>query len=99
MAELRQLTGAAAQQQQQHEQEAGVGQGAAEAAAVQALSNVLDVNEYSARSLVDQEPALLEVKEKQLKVGRGRRAGRGVVCCPWLGSRAAHSLFVQRGVA
>lgn len=80
MAELRQLTGAAAQQQQQHEQEARVAQGAAEAAAVQALSNVLDVNEYSARSLVDQEPALLEVKEKQLKVGRHEEGeGRGVL--------------------
>lgn len=43
--------------------------GAAEAAAEQALSNVLDMNEYGARSLIDQEPALLDVTEKQLKVG------------------------------
>lgn len=80
VAELRQLTGAVAQQQQQQQQEAGVAQGAAEAAAVQALSSVLDVNEYSARSLVDQEPALLEVKEKQLKVGRQEGGeGRGLL--------------------
>jgi hypothetical protein len=46
----------------------------AEAAAVQALSAVLDVNDYSARSLVDQEPALLGVTEKQLKVCVCRRA-------------------------
>jgi hypothetical protein len=84
VAELRQLTGAAAeQQQQQHAQEAGVAQGAVEAAAVQALSHVLDVNDYSARSLVDQEPALLEVKEKQMKVGRQEGWGRGMVCCWW----------------
>jgi hypothetical protein len=40
---------------------------------VQALSHVLDVNEYSARSLVDEEPALLEEKEKQLKVRQARQ--------------------------
>lgn len=62
VSELRQLTGAGAVQQQQ---ELAVG---AEAAAVQALSSVLDINDYSARSLIDQEPALLELKEKQLKV-------------------------------
>jgi hypothetical protein len=76
VSELRQLTGAGAvqqQQQQQQQQELAVG---AEAAAVQALSSVLDINDYSARSLIDQEPALLELKEKQLKVREQLKANK-----------------------
>lgn len=71
VAELRQLTAAqhpsSASQGQQQQQYEGVSE-AAEAAAVSVLSSVLDVNDYSARSLIDQEPALLEISEKQLKV-------------------------------
>lgn len=54
--------------QQQQLGSAAVADGAAEAAAEQALSKVLDMNEYAARSLIDQEHALLDVNEKQLKV-------------------------------
>jgi hypothetical protein len=71
VADMRQLatgTDAADQQKQQSGSAAAAADGAAEAASEQALSKVLDMNEYAARSLIDQEPALLDVNEKQLKV-------------------------------
>jgi len=45
---------------------------------VSVLSSVLDVNDYSARSLIDQEPALLEISEKQLKVRKNKCGGESI---------------------